>query len=166
MAKRRLNDTEKEIVEAVQTHGFFSMGVLPEKDSPSFLYSIGFWETLDSPEVILLGLNGKVMHSMVWRLFRRMKDGLALRDGMRIPDLLSGDFECVARAAHTSQIQEYMLSARWYCRHSGRDELALRAYQIFWPSERTRLYPWDANCELDVRQLQPLLYLPREVGLA
>jgi len=166
MAKRELNDTEKEIVEAVKTHGFFSMGVLPEKDGPSFLYSIGFWETLRSPEVILLGLDGKVMHSMVWRLFRKMKNGLVLREGLRIPDLLSGDFECVVRAAHTSQIQEYMLSARWYCRHRGKDELALRAYQIFWPSERTRLYPWDPGCETDVQEVQPPLYLPRETGVA
>jgi hypothetical protein len=166
MTQRDLNDTEKRIVENGAAHGFFNMGVLAAEDRPAFLYSIGFWETLSSPEVVIFGLDGKLMHNMVWSVFRHLKAGMVLKDGLKISELLSGGFDCIARTAHTSQIQEYLLSARWYRRHRGKDELELTAYQIFWPSERTRLYPWDAGCEEDVRHLQPLLYLSRETGLA
>lgn len=44
--------------------------------------------------------------------------------------------------------------------------MTLQAYQVFWPGAVQGLFPWESECVDEVRELQPLLYLPRVTGLA
>ena len=65
-----------------------------------------------------------------------------------------------------SQLRNNFGIALWYEHYRQRDPGMLLAYQLFWPGLQQGLFPWDADCVEDVREYQPALYLPREVGLA
>lgn len=160
-----LDAADQELVDNVQEHGFHSMGVHADTEVPGFRYSIGFWETLGSPEVIIFGLDLKLMHNMLWEMFRQIKSGARLADGARWSELIEG-FDCISRPVHPSQMREHFGYALWYRRYRKQNVQDLQAYQLFWPGRQQGLYPWDPDCVQEVRDHQPTLYLPREIGLA
>jgi hypothetical protein len=75
-----LEPEDQRVVDKVEEFGFFSQGVLAEGAQPAFRYSVGFWESLNSPEVIIFGLPLDLMHSMLWEMFRQIKSGKTLSD--------------------------------------------------------------------------------------
>jgi hypothetical protein len=150
----------QDIVDDVQKHGWYSVFVVTGEHEPSFGYSVGFWESLNAPDVIIFGLPSKLTHSMLFELSRQLKSGRKLADGVRWPGLIAG-YDCVSRRVHPSQTPKYLLSAIWYRNYrQGRDDI--ESYQIFWPGKGDGLFPWEAGCSDYVRESQPALYLPRE----
>lgn len=156
---------DQKMVDAIEKHGFFGQGVLADKESPAFRYSVGFWESVKAPEVIIFGLDLNLMHDMLWEMFRKLRGGRRLEDGARWSDLIDG-YDCVSRPVHPSQMREYFGYALWYRRYRNQPKEVLSAYQLFWPGVNQRLYPWERDCDQLVRDRQPRLYLPRETGLA
>jgi hypothetical protein len=160
-----LNTYERTMLRTVAEHGWQCTKVFdPDGNQPDLAYSVGLWESICAPELIVFGLDIDLMHEMLWVIYRRLKSGVLLSDGARWPGVLEG-FECVSRPVHPSQLKiEYFNSALWYREYQTGDRM-LQAYQIFWPGAENGLFPWEAGAET-VRELQPLLYLPNERGLA
>ena len=159
-----LDAADQRVVDAIEEHGFFSQGVLADANGPVFRYSIGFWESLRAPEVIIFGLDLQLMHNMLWTAFRQIKAGTTLVGGYKMSGLIEG-FDCVARPVHPTQVKAHFGVGLWYRRYRGADD-NLQAFQLFWPGKVEGLYPWEAGCPAEVRALQPQLYLPLEAGLA
>lgn len=162
-----LTEYEESIVNNVREHGWHCVAVFGESEGSEFAYTVGFWETLRVPELIILGLPLKLMHSMLWSAFRKIKaNKIRVADGVRWPDLIDG-FDCVSRPVHATQIsRERFNSALWYRRYrTGQDE-DLEAFQLFWPGAKDGLFPWEAGSSDVVREFQPQLYLPHETGIA
>ncbi len=163
-----VSDYERQILDSVEEHGWFGTSVLSDTDgAPCFTYSVGFIETLKCPEFIVFGLPAKLAHSMLWIVFRKIRDGAAeLGDGRRWSGLLSGH-DCISRIVHPSQvIREHFNSALWFARHKGLTSDRVNAFQLFWPGAQQGLFPWEHGCVQEVRDLQPPLYLPRDAGSA
>jgi hypothetical protein len=161
-----LSDYEQKIIDNVAEHGWFCVSVFGNPD-PTFSYTVGLWETLGTPELIIFGQPLKLMHSMLWTAFRQIKAGKTrVRDGERWSGLIDG-FDCISRPVHESQIvRDHFNSAIWYHGYTGGDGKPLSAFQLFWPGVKDGLFPWEKNCGEAVRELQPLLYLPIEPGAA
>ncbi|MEQ1784283.1 MAG: DUF4262 domain-containing protein [Hyphomonadaceae bacterium] len=160
-----LNAIEQQMVDGVAEHGWFGMHVMAEGDFPGVSYSIGFWESIGAPEFLIYALPRKLTHSMLGELFRQLKAGRTLTDGGRISDLLEG-FDCIVRPMHVSHFPEHVGSALWYRRHKVGNADGLNVWQVFWPGSQQGLFPWEPGCAQEVREDQPLLYLPKETGLA
>jgi hypothetical protein len=161
-----ISDYERRILESIDDYGWFCVGVGGDK-APAFSYSVGFPRSIKCPEFIVFGQSHKLMHSMLGGIFRQIRDGVTEpSEGQRWSDLIEG-YDCVSRWVHPSQIERgYFNSAIWYARHMGQDRDSVRAYQLFWPGVGDKVFPWENGCAQAVRDLQPLLYLPRETGLA
>ena len=161
-----LNDYEKRLIDQIAEYGWFCLTVAGgEEGEPQFSYTIGLWETLGTPELIVFGLESKLSYWMLADMIDRLKAGERLVDGARISGLLV-DHDCVARAVHPSQIRvKYLNSAIWYRRFRTGDE-AVEAFQLFWPGVPDGLFPWESGCDAVVREKQPLLFLPDEQGIA
>ncbi|MGH7024610.1 MAG: DUF4262 domain-containing protein [Caulobacteraceae bacterium] len=160
----KLDPVDKKLLNDVAEFGFQALHILAEGDHPSFTFSIGFTETLGSPEVIVFGLKRELMHNMLWELFRQIQAGAMLEDGARWGNLIEG-FDCVSRPVHPDWNREYLGSAIWYRRYrTGRDDVT--AYELLWPGAQQGLYPWETGCDPFVISSQPALYLPRTKGLA
>jgi hypothetical protein len=162
-----VSDFEQKILDAVDADGWFCLSVADGGRTPSFSYSVGFIDSLNSPEFIVFGLPLAHMHSMLWSVFEQIRDGVTKpAEGQRWSNILTGH-ECISRAVHPSQIERnYFNSALWYRSHTGRDRDSAKAFQMFWPGSEDRLFPWEHGCSQVVIDHQPLLYLPRSIGLA
>ena len=167
MSDPSLSEHEQEILDNVVEHGWHCVAVFGEGERPGFAYSVGFIDTLKCPEFIVFGLDTKLMHGMLWSVFRQVRDGKAMPgEGQRWCALIEG-YDCISRAVHPSQIEpEYFNSALWYWWYSGRERESVCAYQLFWPGREQGLFPWESGCNQIVRDYQPALYLPDETGLA
>ncbi len=84
-------DYEHRILATIGEHGWQCTSVFdPDGDDPSFSYSVGFTSALEAPEFIVFGLDIKLMHSMLWEVFRQIKDGKSVIDGDRWTGILDG----------------------------------------------------------------------------
>ena len=165
-SRPRLRDYERDIIDHVETDGWHC-NIVGGGDAgePGFAYTVGLWETLATPELIVFGLEPMLMYDMLAGMIARLKTGEPLVDGARIGGLLS-DFDCIARAVHPTQVRiDYLNSAMWYRGYRTGKEAA-EAWQIFWPGVETGLFPWESGVEPAVRDSQPLLYLSAEDGNA
>ena len=158
-------DYERTILRNIDERGWFCTSVFdPEGKVVSFSYSVGFTKTLACPEFIVFGLDIKLMHSMLWSVFRQIEAGRAPEDNQRWSGLIEG-YDCIARAVHPTNIaREYLNSAMWFWGDAG-ERGPLKAFQLVWPSAGTGLYPWDEGCSQLVRDSQPPLYLPNRAVL-
>ena len=155
-----LDEAERKIVDDVARYGFHSLNVGAGNGEPHFRYSIGFWETIASPDLIVFGLDPKLMHSMLWEILRQIQAGNSLSDHKGYSDLVEGS-GCIVRKVHTSRLREYFGFGLWYRGHKGYDPMTLVAYQVFWPGVTQGLFPWEPGCVEIVQESQPQLYLPR-----
>jgi hypothetical protein len=155
-----MNKYERDILDNIEKHGWFCTCVFdPDGKEPGFAYSVGFTQTLGAPECIIFGLSQKMMHSMLWTIFRQIKAGKSLEDGSRWSGLLEG-FDCISRRVDPTNVKrEYLNSAMWYWTQSGKEGL-VPAYQIIWPGSQDGLFPWEEGSADTVREYQPPLYLP------
>jgi hypothetical protein len=160
-----LDEDEQRVVDDIASYGFHMVGVTEDEEGPAFQYSVGFGEALQSPDVIVFGLKHDVMGGMIWEVFRQIKAGASLSDGRKWSDLIDGH-DCISRLVHASQLREYFGYGLWYDRYRKREPLSRGAYQIVWPGKHQGLFPWERGCVREVGDRQPLLYLPRDVGLA
>jgi hypothetical protein len=153
-----LAEYESRIVEDVKNHGCHIISVFDsEEASPPYSYSVGFWETVGQPEVIIAGLSAVMGVFAINETLRQCREGLRLIDGQRIDDLFEEfDVTCVARAVdERNLVSAYFNSAIWY--HSMRTGQPLQeAVQLVWSYEG--LYPWDEGAPVELFEDQPLLY--------
>jgi hypothetical protein len=148
----------QKMVDGIAEHGWYAISVMADEKGPGFTYSIGFWETLSVPDVIIFGLPSKLMHNMLWEVFLQVQVGRKLEDGARWANLIEG-FDCISRPVHKTQIPDFMLSSMWYKEYpTGSDEI--EAFQMFWPGKNDGLFPWESDCPQIVQDHQPGLYLP------
>ncbi|MEM1418751.1 MAG: DUF4262 domain-containing protein [Myxococcota bacterium] len=159
---REPDEYEREMLEIIEEHGWFSQGVFdPDGTTPSCRYTVGFAREPDLPELIVLGLPLDVMHHMLWQVFDRLQDGAVIREGAEWPGLLAGDYVCVTRRVPEARIAEAENHlATWYWRYRGYEGTP-PLYQLVWPSTGSKQYPWDEGCPADVVAAQGRLLFDR-----
>jgi hypothetical protein len=155
---RPLTDYELKIVKNVEDYGCHVSSVFdPDDVAPPFSYSVGFWETIGQPEVIILGLSSHMGLFAINETLRQCQAGLQLFDGQHIEwPYEEFDMMCVARPVDAKNLtREYFNSAIWY--HSMRTGKPLEAaLQLVWAY--SGLFPWDEGAPPELLEDQPLLY--------
>jgi len=156
---RSYSDYEQQILKSIGEDGWFCVSVSdPEGDALPFTYSVGFTQTLSSPEFIVFGLDGKLSYAMLKSVFSQIRDGARPADGMRWDNVLR-NCGCISRKVHpTNIVREHFNSAMWFWKEQG-GQGPLQAYQLVWPAAQTGEFPWEAGCPEIVRDYQPPLYV-------
>ncbi|MEO0551171.1 MAG: DUF4262 domain-containing protein [Pseudomonadota bacterium] len=156
-----ITDYEANIIKNVEEHGWQCSHIFdPDQEKPSFSYSVGFTKTVNCPEFIVFGLSNDLMNSMLWQVFRDIKDGIEPQDGMIWSHLLEG-FDCIIKKVHAENIEmNYLNSAKWYWNHHLGNSDPVSAFQIVWPGAVSGEFPWDEGCDQFIIDSQPPLYLP------
>ncbi len=152
------SDYEKTLLANVDEHGWHHVFVAdPAGDEIDFGYSVGFSTSLKAPEFIICGLPYDLVHSMLWAIYRQIKDGAVPSDGMRWQGLLQG-CDCISRKVIRDDDDLFATPfVDWYTREAGRDD-APEVYQMVWPGVRQGLFPWDDDCDQVVKESQPNLW--------
>lgn len=131
---------------------------------PSWAYTVGFWESAGSPEIIVFDLPRQAANDLLWNAYTQLRSGdLTIRDGE--PWTAENGVSPVWRRVHPSQLdadEGWFALARWYrFRQTGRDDLEV--FQLVLPDNAGAL-PWQPGYDEQLRPLQPALYLPAGVA--
>ena len=128
--------------------------LVPEDDQgPSFAYSVGLHKTFNHPEILVLGLEIKVMHQMINGIGDRVKEGTRFLSGQRYQDILSG-YDCLFAEVEEKYYRDYFgQAAAFYRGHS------FQVLQCLWP-DKHGLFPADADFPESLRPRQKLSLLP------
>ena len=151
----QLDADEQVFVSKVREHGWFGTRVFdPDKESPDFSYSTGFYARTGFPEIIVFSLPKDVSHNILWDIYRDFEAGNAPLPQRKITGFL-GDFEAVFLPVHKDAYSEHLGWNQWFYR--GND---FPCFQLVWP-DREGLFPWEDGFDLSLAEDQPDL---TEVG--
>src|SRR5262249_12605397 len=70
--------------------GWHVMGVMEGKEGPAFAYTIGLYYTFEHPEIVIFGLDIRLMHGIVNGFGERLKKGEAFEHLDEAGDVLEG----------------------------------------------------------------------------
>lgn len=126
----------------IKEHGWHVLSVFSENE-PSFSYTVGFKETLNHSEVIISGLNTKLMHQLLNDIGELIKEGNSFSAGDISNEVIKG-YPVKFVAVNESNIKEYfrVANARY-----GKGQF--QAIQCLW-SDKHGTFPekTDANQEV------------------
>ncbi|WP_293676149.1 DUF4262 domain-containing protein [uncultured Phenylobacterium sp.] len=154
---------ERGIDRRVAKRGWTAIYVGDYRSAPTWVYTVGFDETLGQPEIVLFDATQMDANTLLWMAHEALRTGsLELRDGeaWALEDEVFG----VWREVHASQIdtEDAWLGAavNRRQRRTGRRD-GLRAFQLVIPDDAHR-YPWEDGYNEHLRHRQAALYLPAE----
>jgi len=84
-----LDEAEQRLLDDIANFGWHLIAINVSEHGPAFVYSIGMMETLGHPEIIMFGLDIKLMGSVLNDM------GAQIREGRRFAEL--GLFEDILR---------------------------------------------------------------------
>jgi hypothetical protein len=125
---------------------------------PNFAYTIGLWESLAAPELIIFGLRQDVIRGMLHNAVEEIRGGKMDFDRARWGTLLDG-YCCESRPFHMAYHSGHLNFANWYRRYRGQAG-PVEAFQIFWPGVEDRLLPWEEGSHQSVGAAQPFHWSP------
>jgi hypothetical protein len=114
---------------------------------PAFAYTIGLGHGAGHPEVLMSGLDHRVMHRALSGVARRIMDGLRLAPGDVLEDVLAGVPVAVEQVSDTA-LAETVTWSGWF--HRRKPE----ALAIVWP-DRNGVFAWQPGAPEILDELQP-----------
>lgn len=156
-AEWHMRNTERRI----RKHGWTAIYVGDFRTAPTWVYTVGFDDTLNQPEIIAFDVSQADANVMLWQAFEELKAGdLVFEDGkVWVEDEQA---RLVWRKVHPSQIDGadgwFAFAVERRRRRTGR-AFGLEAFQLVLADQQRRL-PWDDGYDERLRPLQPALWLP------
>lgn len=137
------------IDQSIDKYGWHAVGIIGTDHSPSWTYSIGF-ERLGHPEVLIVGLDMRVSHGVLWQIHHLIKDDNKLFvPPMQVEGLIAGGYKLAfIDIPDVSEGDWFNMAAEY---HNGYD---FTAVQAVWPDMQSN-FPWDPD--YDVRYHQCLV---------
>jgi hypothetical protein len=151
-----LDDSDRRLLRDIEEHGWHAI-VIDDEEPSAYVFSVGVMHTLGHPELVMFGLDHKLMHSVLWGVYRDIRAGRRFEAGGLYEGLIE-QYAVAVRDVHESWHGHYLGYAQWHRRYVGKRG-SLRAVQIVWP-DKAGLFPWEDGCHPSVKSLQPRLDLP------
>jgi len=118
--------------------------------TPSFVYSIGLFETYKQPEIICFGLPEKLGHEIINDVTDLMKSGEQIKTGTNYDNIFK-ESKAEFLPVDDRNIDDYFGAALNYY-----DTIKFPAIQLVW-TDRNDRFPWEDNFEEKFLYDQPLL---------
>jgi len=145
-----MDNVESKIHADVKEYGWHLIGVLEDSEGPSFAYSIGLQKTFGHSEILILGLDIKIMHQMINGMANRVKVGVQFVCGQRDPGILAG-YDCLIGEVEAKFFKSYLGRAIDF--YGGYN---FQALQCLWP-DRHGLFPSDPHFSESLQKKQALM---------
>jgi hypothetical protein len=130
---------------------------------PTWVYTIGFLETLSQPEVIIFDISQADANIVLWTLCHGLRDGTRrLVDGEKF--IIDDEEVGIFRRLHSSRAYDHDfwlgLAGQRHIRRTGSIE-GFEAFQLVLHDSGGH-YPWDENYDASLLLRQPALWLQAE----
>ena len=138
----------------IKSHGWAMVYIVSEGPIPSFAYTVGFYESIKKPEVILFGPPPEE----AIQTFHRIYDVMQMEDKEIVPgdynyDILHDNYPVIFKEVEYSLVQEYFCFG---CDYYDDKCPVFPAYQFIWP-DQDRLFPWEENFNPKLEGRQKLI---------
>jgi len=143
------DEHDKKLLADVKEYGWHVLGIQEDAEGPAFAYSIGLHHTFEHPEVIIFGLDVKVMHKIINGIGEQIRSGEHFEHLHESSDTLE-DYTVFFRSFDKKHYREYLGYARWF--YQGNNFPAL---QCVWPDAAHR-YPWHPDFNQNLVGRQPI----------
>lgn len=139
----------------VETHGWAIEAVPPRTDvdppQPGVVYTVGFPEAFNFPDVVLLGLTGSAARGLFDMLADLLRGGTEIPLGVELTGLFDQDLRCIFLPVADDQVRSLMTSAiAW------RKGASAPAVQLLWP-DRNGFLPTEAGFDQRLVRAQPVI---------
>ena len=118
--------------------------------SPSFVYSIGLFETYNQPEIICFGLPQKLGHEIINDVAELIKKGETIKMYTTYDSIFSNS------RAHFLPVDDRNLDDYFGAAFNYYNKIKFPAVQLVW-TDRNGKFPWEKNFEEEFLHDQPLL---------
>jgi hypothetical protein len=126
-----------------EEHSFHDHG----EPGPAFAYTVGLGHRCGHPELLMSGLDHRVMHCAVNDVAQRVMNGRRLAPGDVLEDVLAGAPVAIEQVSDGA-LRETVTWSAWFHRHP-QDALA-----IVWP-DRNGVFAWQPGAPEILDELQP-----------
>src|SRR5690242_8007082 len=110
----QLDDSDRRLLRDIEQYGWH--GVAIDDDDPSeYVFSVGFMHTLNHPELVMFGLDRKLMHSVLWDAFRQIESGRRMDVEGLYEDLIER-YAVAIREVDRTWHPHYLGYAQWHRR--------------------------------------------------
>ncbi len=156
----KLDDHDRIVLRDIAEHGWHAVQINDERPSP-FVFSVGIPHTLGHPELVMFGPDQKLMHGLMWDVYREIAGGRRF-DADGLFDGILDRCAIAVRRVEPSWHPFYLGYAQWHRRYLGKRG-TLEAVQLVWPDMQGR-FPWEDGCDAAALELQPRLDQPMPDG--
>ncbi|QWF20515.1 DUF4262 domain-containing protein [Nocardioides sp. LMS-CY] len=118
-----------------------------DEPGPAFAYTVGLGHRCGHPELLMSGLDHRVLHSALNDVAQRVIDGRRLAPGDALEDVLAG-VPVAIEQVDDDALEETVTWSAWFHRRP-QDALAL-----VWP-DRSGIFAWQPGAEEMLDDLQP-----------
>jgi hypothetical protein len=148
------DDGDRALMANIAKHGWHIVQIPNEAQSSGWVFSVGMWHTLGSPELAVFGLPANDAANLINQVGNRVRSGRPIGPGVVLTDLLEGDRPVTFRPADSSWYQPLFGYATWFGRRP-----PLPIAQAVWADPHGR-FPWTEGIEDWYRYSQPSLWIP------
>ena len=128
--------------------------VFATPEFPGYSYTIGFFETLKLPEIIIFGINSRKCYSTFCRAFallQRSKENFPYSE--KNYEILQDNVPVIFNEVKYSVAYEYFD----YCNEYYQDKTFIYpAMQLVWPDEK-HFFPWEEDYNNRYKRQQPII---------
>lgn len=148
--KEPSDERDQKLLDDIANYGWHCVHVLAESDLPPFSYTVGLFQTLNHPELLIYGVPSEAAHAIFCIAVSAAERGKPLNLNQPTDDLLEG-YPCVFVEVPKSQFREHVGYGIWYY-----DGMDFPVQQIVWPSKSGQ-FPWHTEASASFRETQPVL---------
>ena len=147
-----LSALDAKVLREIHTDGWQITGVLAreQEPGPDFAYSIGFFHTMEHPEIILFGLSVETCMKAVNLIGLDVQNGVHFETNRVYEGILKTPHLCCFKEVDPKFYREHVGYALWFYESDPFPML-----QCFWSDENGR-FPWNEDCSPYAREAQPM----------
>lgn len=150
------DEHDRKLLSDVERFGWHVVHINEDEEGPGFSFSVGFYYTLQQPEILIMGLKQEVAHDLLRIAYVQMRGGRSFKPFERYSDFAQG-CDCAFAPIGIEHYREHLGYAMWFYRSLPNPFPAL---QLIWPDKRGR-FPWENGFDERFFKLQKSLYATR-----
>ena len=154
MTSNDLTESDKVLLSDIDNYGWHCVSI--EDAEIPYCFSVGFFQSFQQPELIIIGLPPNVAHQFLCVAASASRRGSPI-DFSEPSNAFMRDYLCRFVEVPKAKFRDVIGYCVWYYKGS---DFPVR--QLVWPS-RDGFFPWDAHAPADYVLAQPVLGV-RESG--
>jgi hypothetical protein len=148
------DDGDRTVMANVAKHGWHIVQIPDNSQSSGWVFSVGMWHTLGSPELAVFGMASNDAAHLINDIGDHIRSGRPAGPDVVFDDVLEDDRPVTFRLADSSWYGPMFGYATWFARRP-----PLPIAQVVW-ADAHRRFVWDDGIDNVYRHAQPSLWIP------